>query len=323
MCRTVDGSSCVPSLCGLFVILLFALWTVPVHAQPEQIETLVSAGIELRLQDRSEEALKYFRRAAELAPDSARVQGHLALALHATGDWLESERPMKAALASNDDWVVRHKDELARSLEAVRGHLAWLQVDAPGRSELWIDARLASPLPMQAPLRVLAGGRRLSLRTQGRAPIDKMLDVPPGGHLYLSLVDTGTDTHTVRTSTAQQYTPATTERPRGGANRTLGAALLGAGTAAMVACVSLGVHALVLRQERDSECDQTGCTTQGRVLDARGRQAAAYANVFAAAGLASLGAGGLLLWFNPGGAPSRSQPNAGHGSVGASLLLRW
>jgi hypothetical protein len=258
-------------------------------------------------------------------PDSARIQGHLALALHATGDWLESERRMQAALASTtDDWIVRHRDELTRSLEAVRAHLAWLEIDAPARRELWIDARLASALPMRAPLRVVAGKRSLSLRTEGRNPIDKKLDIPPGQHLYLSLTETAADAPGGTPPTTPQRRPAAGEQPRGGAIRTLGAALVGAGLAGMVASVSFGVHALVLHHERNRDCDQTGCTSHGLVLDARSRQAAVYANVFAAAGLASLGTGGLLLWFNPGGAaPNRSQASAGHGSVGSSLLFRW
>jgi hypothetical protein len=325
MRRISRGRSDVPLRFGGAIVLLLALWALPVRAQSDQVDALVAEGIELRLQDHNTEALQRFRRAAELAPDSPRAQGHLALALHATGDWLESERIMQAVVvATSDDWVDRHKEELARSLEAVRSHLAWLEVEAPGSSELWIDGHLVSALPMRAPLRVVAGQCTLTLRTSGRSPIDKQVNIPEGRQLYLSLAEGPRPARAEAAPTAAQRAPVAIKSAGGGTMRTLGVALLGAGVAGVIAGISLGVHALVQRSERDRECDQTGCTSRGLELDARGRQAATYADIFVVTGLASLGAGGVLLWIHPGGSSQvRGQTSAGISAVGSSLRLRW
>jgi len=319
------GSSRVLLRLELLSLVLVALCATSASAQPGQVETLVSEGIELRLQNRNAEALQRFRQAGELAPDSPRVLGHLALALHATEAWLESERVMQIVLASeSDDWVARHKEELARSLEAVRAHLAWLEVDTRANGELLIDGRHASRLPMRAPLRLVAGKYRLSLRTAEGNSNDTTVEIPARRHLHVAFADVGRPAKEASTPLAPQRSPGVSDRPRASAMRTLGAALLGAGVAGVVASISVGLHALVLRHERDQQCDPNGCTREGLELDARGRQAAQYAAAFGAAGVARIGAGAVLLWLHPlGSAQSPGQASTGSAAVGGSLMLRW
>lgn len=283
-----------------FFVLLWTLVARPINAQMDQVETLVTEGIELRVNGHDAEALDRFRAAATLAPNSPRVQGHLALALHAQGHWVESERVMLRVLDSpQDDWVARHTDELRHSLQAVQAHLGWLEIHASAPAELWLDEQLVGSTPLSAPLRVAAGQHTVSVRPSGRAPLRKIVAIPPDRHVYLDLTAGVPDRPVENPAAPPPQTPERqgTQALRTGAwGRTLGIALLGAGAAVVASGIVLGVNAIVVRGERDSECDQSGCTRDGIALDARARQSAEYSNIAIATGFVSLGVGTVLVW---------------------------
>lgn len=295
-------SRCVPSMCRCALVSVMMFAAVPLAAQTEEVEQLVTEGIGLRVQGREVEALERFRKAVALAPSSLRAQGHLALSLHAQGHWVESERVMQQVLnASADEWVTRHISELRESLQAVQGHLAWLEVDAPGPGEIWIDGAFVGTLPIRGPVRVAAQHCSLDLRYPGRASTRRTIDIPAGQYLRLALVEAAPEQPSERNPRERTVSKRTEPEPgapiRNSKTSSIGMLLLGIGTAGLVAGATLGINAILLRRERDKECDPTlGCTADGIALDARGRQSAQLADISLVVGVAGMGIGAVLVW---------------------------
>ena len=261
----------------------------------------MNQGIQLRQEGRDSDALARFREAAGLAPSSPRILGHLALALHATQQWLESERIMQDVVqATNDAWVVRHEAELKQSLEDVQDHLAWLEVDTPVPGTLWIDDTLVGEAPTRSPIRVVASTCVLTLKGPNRLPIVKTVSIPARRHWYLYLIETaaiGPPTPTVPRVAMPSGASPSNQPLAASKKRGLGLTLLGVGTAGLVASVALGIDALVLRNQRDKECDsKTGCSREGVQLDGRGRQTATLATLSFVTGVTSLSVSTVLLW---------------------------
>jgi hypothetical protein len=274
-----------------------------VAAQADEVESVVAQGIELRVAGRDAEALERFRRAAALSPESARIKGHLALALHAQKEWVESESIMLEVLSSPDDeWVARHLGELRQSLVAVQSHLAWLEVDAEAPADLWLDDHYVGALPMKQPLRLVAKETTLELRTPRGTPIRRVLQIPAGQHLRLASLESSADKRpNVEFVKSKPAAPKAGVRAPKASNRTpaslVGAALVGAGAASLAAGIGFGINAFLLRHQRDKECTaELGCSADGIALDARGRQSARSANVFLGVGVVGMGVGVAILW---------------------------
>jgi hypothetical protein len=283
-------------------LILLALTLLPrlSSAQAVDTETLVSQGIELRKQGRDSEALSRFREAATREPTSPRILGHLSLALHATEQWIESERLMQEVLRAVDDpWVTRHITELQQSLESVQAHLAWLEVDAPSPGRLWIDGTPVGGVPTAQPIRVVAHPCELKLELPNRPIIVRTVEVRPGSRQYVVL----TAPELPEPSPKSVNPLVQTQEPKAARvtvnsplRRGLGFTLLGVASASLVAGVAFGIDALVLHNRAKDECTQSECTTRGVRLDARGRQTATFSTISFALGASSLGASAVLLW---------------------------
>ncbi len=309
MHRRSSVSRCVPSVCRcalltvrILTVAFLMLTASSAAAQSEEVEQLVAEGIELRVQGREPEALERFRKAVVLAPSSLRVQGHLALTLHAQGHWLESERVMLQVLnAPADEWVTRHLAELRGSLQAVQAHLAWLEVEASGPGEVWIDGTFIGTLPIRGPVRVAAQQCNLDLRYPGRAAVRRTIDIPAGQYLRLTLIETMTELPPRRQSSDRQTeplkVPVSTEVASYSKTRSLGMVMLGIGASGLVAGATFGISAILARRDRDKQCEPTrGCSADGIALDARGRQWAQLADVSLIVGVAGMGIGAAMVW---------------------------
>lgn len=301
MRATEDSSARWSRWCRWPLLLALMLLSEVSNAQPRDPEILVGQGIQLRQEGRDADALALFRQAAGIAPDSPRILGHLALALHATHQWLESERVMQNVIrAADDDWVVRHEAELTQSLEKVQDHLAWLEIDTPLPGKLWLDDTLIGEAPTRSPLRVVAKPCVLRLEIPNRLPIVRSVTIPARRHWQLYLIDTAAvspaapaPARAAKVSDARPSPPPPPPSRRNG----LGLALLGFGSAGILAGVALGIDALVLRNERDKECaGKPECSRRGVELDGRGRQAATLAEISFVAGASTMGASAVLLW---------------------------
>src|SRR5258708_7230515 len=103
-------------------------------------DVLTAEGVALRRERRDVEALAVFERA--LAIDaSPRTRAQVGLAEQALGFWVEAERDLSTSLSGSDAWIADHRAQLMTAVDAVRSHLATLDVGANvDAAPLWIDA---------------------------------------------------------------------------------------------------------------------------------------------------------------------------------------
>jgi hypothetical protein len=123
-----------------------------------QAEACIERGVAARVRGDDDAALAEFRRAFALTP-TARVQGQIALAEQALGQWSDAERDLQQALAvRSDPWIQRNEPALQQALVGLQARLATLDVrtDAPG-VQVRINERLVATTPLARPLRVAAG----------------------------------------------------------------------------------------------------------------------------------------------------------------------
>lgn len=282
-------------------VLAFVLLSGFASAQTTDPEALVTEGIQLRKEGRDPEALDRFRKAAEEAPSSPRILGHLALALHATEQWLESERVMLEVVRAKDDpWVLRHQAELAQSLESVQDHLAWLEVDTPVPGSLSINGQIVGTAPTNGPLRVVAATCIVKLTAPNRAPIAKTITILARQSLKLYLIEPTAPSAPQASDEPRPRAPADTRAPSQPLPRSrrkdVGLMLLGAGAAGLAASIALGIDALVLRDRSRNQCNQAECSLDSVKADARGRQSATVATISFVTGATALGVSAVLLW---------------------------
>jgi tetratricopeptide (TPR) repeat protein len=144
--------------------------------QKQTNEDLIARGVELRKLGQDAEALTSFERANALRP-SPRAVAQIALAHQALGHWREAERWLLQAMGDADDaWVARNRVHLEDSLAAVDAHLATLQVESniPG-AEVRIGGEPWAALPLERPMRIVAGEATIEVRAPGYAPIARTL----------------------------------------------------------------------------------------------------------------------------------------------------
>ncbi len=153
-------------------------------AQPHSDDTAgthVRRGVELRRLGNDEAALAEFQR-AQAVEASPRILAQIGLALQALGRWPEAEEATLAALSDDSDaWVEEHRELLRESLAAAQHHLGWMIVDCNvGGAELLINGRPAGKLPLDGPVRVIAGEVVLQVKANGYEPVLRKIDVLEG-----------------------------------------------------------------------------------------------------------------------------------------------
>ncbi|HMI88137.1 MAG TPA: hypothetical protein VK550_28830 [Polyangiaceae bacterium] len=156
---------------GCFVLLPLAIvLSSPGARGQSNSEPVVEQGLKLRREGRDGEALALFREAYDARP-SPRTKAQIALAEQALSLWVEAERDLQLALeADADPWISTHRETLGKALEAIRQHLATLDVMASvDKAELWVNDVRAGRLPILA-LRVPSGSVRLEVRAEGHEP---------------------------------------------------------------------------------------------------------------------------------------------------------
>jgi hypothetical protein len=157
--------------------------------EPEDLSTLIARGVELRKRGDDLAALDVFRRAYALDP-AARVLAQIALAEQALGRWDDAEADLVRALAqANDEWINRNRRDLADSLSAIQGHLAWLDVDSDAiGAEVTVDGVHRGVTPLPQPLRISAGERLVALRTPSGRTVRRTVNAKAGVHAAIVLV---------------------------------------------------------------------------------------------------------------------------------------
>jgi hypothetical protein len=160
----------------------------PVQAQVSrsdnpEADQLVARGIELRAQGKDGEALEAFQKAAEIDPESVRVQIHLATVYQALGDWLLADDYLTLALSrQNHPYVVRHRQVLEDAKRVIEQNIGRLEVEGePLGAEVRLNGRLVGTLPLARPVRMTVGSYQLEVRRQGFYPMRRPIALTGGG----------------------------------------------------------------------------------------------------------------------------------------------
>ena len=273
-------------------------------------EALLTRGIELRKEGRDAEALAAFERAYALRA-SSRAIAQIALAHQALGHWLDAERGLIQALRdSGDPWIARQRTHLEEGLATVQAHLAWLDVESNvAGAEVWIGRELRGHLPLDQPIRVVAGEVTVEVRAPGYATAEHTLRTDPSSrvHAVFTLIGLSASSFPGKEGPGPARVPVDA-RPSNA--RTAGrVALAGAG-----ALLLTGSAALVTREWEAEIYDGAGCApthTQSRYDRCpTNRDVGAAAQTIAIVAFAGLGvalaAGGVLLLGNSSPAPART-----------------
>jgi len=167
------------SLRAALVALSLAAST-PCNAQGIDARALLREGFAARQAQRDADALRAFEAAWALdARPSTLAQ--IGLAEHALGRWVDAERHLAAAAASDDPWIVQNAAPLRASLAAVRAHLGSLALDhGPDGAVVTLDGRPAATLPLREPLRVPAGTVVVRVAAAGHHALERTLTIAAG-----------------------------------------------------------------------------------------------------------------------------------------------
>jgi TPR repeat/PEGA domain len=176
----------VPWLAGFLFSLLIAPGThaqTAVHTENPEADRFVAEGIDLRAQGKDKEALRALLEAAELDPDSVRVQIHLAAVHQALGNWLLADDYLTMALArQNHPYVNRHRQALEDAKRVIDSNIGRLEVEGePAGAEVRLNGRLLGTLPIATPIRSTIGSYLLEVRREGHYSVQRPIVITGGG----------------------------------------------------------------------------------------------------------------------------------------------
>jgi hypothetical protein len=274
------------------------------QAQGEDAASLLRRGVELRRENRNEEALALFARAVAASPTPV-ARAELALAEQALGRWLDAERDLDAALAARDDaWIAKHAASLEDALGVIRQHLAWITVDVDvAAAEARLDGRAVPPAKET---RVAAGSFVLEVTAPGYVPDARRVALAASEHARVSVTLTpiaapapsrpeepvAPTAAPAATTTAPRDEPA----PSRPARSLVGPIALGAaGVVGLAAGTYFGLRTFQKKSDRDAAC-VGGCTSAAITFDSEARNAATASTIAFGAG-AALVAGAGIWWF--------------------------
>ncbi len=143
-------------------------------------EGLIDRGIELRRQGNDAEALEVFEKAYDRTGTS-RALAQVALAHQALGHWVEAEEHLAQALEMGGPWIEKNEGPLRGALRKVRERLGTLEVRGrPEDALVSVNGRSVGRLPLEAPIRVVAGDVVVQVSREGYVPITRRVPVDAG-----------------------------------------------------------------------------------------------------------------------------------------------
>jgi hypothetical protein len=121
----------------------------------DDVEAIISRGVELRRQGRDADALLEFQRAVRLR-DTPRARAQTALAEQALGLWVAAEADLLDALVhKNDPWIEKNAGTLGTALVTIQSHLGSLEIwGTPAGAAILVDMKEVGTLPLMKPIRV-------------------------------------------------------------------------------------------------------------------------------------------------------------------------
>jgi hypothetical protein len=168
-----------------FAVVLSLVTTTNAWAADDKPADLVERGIELRTQNKDDEALALFRRAYGMAPEP-RTRAQIGLAEQALGQWVAAEADLEAALSSKgtDAWIAKNAHAIEGALTTIRSHLGSIEARTnaeAGTANLVIDGVTIGKLPLAKPARATLGTHRLEVKAPGYASSARTVEIATAG----------------------------------------------------------------------------------------------------------------------------------------------
>jgi hypothetical protein len=162
-------------------LFLLALIAAATPKPSDDTEALIKQGVELRRRGKDTEALEVFRRAYDKSK-APKAQAQVALAQQALGLWVEAETNLESALATKDKWIKEKRSTLEKALDQIKQRLGTLEIagGVPG-AKVVVNGEPAGELPLERPLRVVAGTVSLEVTHPLHWPLTRSIVVPAGG----------------------------------------------------------------------------------------------------------------------------------------------
>lgn len=163
------------------LLLSLSMLTAPEPQRGEEVEELISKGVQLRESQRDSEALHVFRKAYELS-QGARALAQLALAEQALGRWVDAETHLKAALDSQQDaWISANRALLEGALRSIQGRLASVEILTNiNGADVRFNGRSMGTTPMTQAARVAAGTIAIDVTAEGYWPVNRSVVASAG-----------------------------------------------------------------------------------------------------------------------------------------------
>ncbi|HVZ86660.1 MAG TPA: hypothetical protein VHG72_06815 [Polyangia bacterium] len=282
-----------------FVLLSWLLAaTAAAREDPDDVNALVSRGLELRRAGRSEEALALFRRAYEEAP-SPRTLGQMGLVETSLQRWLAADAHLTATLATPaDTWVHRNRAFIEEAAKRTRQHVGDLLVTGPPGTRIALGPTPVGTLPLEGPVRQPEGTLTLTATAAGYKPFSAEISIKGNAQVAITIALEPID---LRAPEVTAESPASTKPAADHTKLRLwtgvGLAVAGAGA------LALGIGWLSV----DGRPDCDGCIT---VYSTR-----VQGYVMAGTGILALAAGGALLFLTPHGSATGLTVGMTHRSV--------
>jgi hypothetical protein len=187
---------------GLFVVL--SPLSRAEAQTPDDAETLIRRGIELRKAHDDEGAVRAFQQAYDQV-HTPRAAGQLGLAEQALGRWEDAERHVGEALrTASNPWVAKNRATLDEAIGTIQAHIGRVEIlGDPGGAEVSVNGRTVGKLPLPDAVRVSAGEVDVEIRAPGFVPAHRTLTIVGGQYQRVAL-------HLTKEATAPIPTPGPT-----------------------------------------------------------------------------------------------------------------
>jgi hypothetical protein len=151
-------------------------------SESREVNELLDRGITLRRSGDDARALELFRQAEKIAPESTRVQVHLAAAYQALGQWESADHYLSQAIRNPDDsYIQKHQSVLAAARRTIDAHIGQLQISGgPEGTDIRLNGRSVGTLPIRDTLRIEAGIYTLEARLSGHYPVTRSVALAGG-----------------------------------------------------------------------------------------------------------------------------------------------
>jgi PEGA domain len=266
-------------------------------------------------------ALVEFRRAYLLAPSTSALYniGETEYQLQDYANALSSFERYLAVAAPNES----HRSEVEGNVEVLRTRVGYLSITtSPAGADLTVDDQPVGKTPLETPVRVSIGRRKITASLTGGVPVTRYVDVAADDHISLTLplLTSANDTGAVPP-------PPEAARSAGGAPASpsnSGPTLRMAGwiTTGALAAGAITFGVIAKKKSSDLEDDQRTFPTTESMLRHDSRVLTTYAVLADSFGAAALIVGGVTLYFTLTSSPERPRDaRAARLSVGPTSAL--